>query len=163
MRGTNKWYETCIIWVLGIQDICHFTSSDMRIYPFYFQGYENISILLPGISDTVFNILLTFRYIENLGKLIIGIFASLKGILAYLFQGILDIWYPLTSLWNGHHSSFSLLSLGLNPSCASRNKSRLLSRLLKCLRRLYGKQFGPRSDCSYILGPHYLLLYLICQ
>ena len=24
-----------------------------------------------------------------------------------------------------------------------------LSRLLKCLRRLYGKQCGPRSDCSY--------------
>ena len=23
------------------------------------------------------------------------------------------------------------------------------SRLLKCLRSLYGKQFGPRSDCSY--------------
>ena len=23
------------------------------------------------------------------------------------------------------------------------------SRLLKCLRRLYGKQCGPRSDCSY--------------
>ena len=31
----------------------------------------------------------------------------------------------------------------------TRNKSRLLSRLLKCLRSLYGKQCGPRSDCSY--------------
>ena len=31
----------------------------------------------------------------------------------------------------------------------TRNKSRLLSRLLKFLRSLYGKQCGPRSDCSY--------------
>ena len=29
------------------------------------------------------------------------------------------------------------------------NKSRLLSRLLKYLRSIYGKQCGPRSDCSY--------------
>ena len=36
------------------------------------------------------------------------------------------------------------------------------SRLLKCLRSLYGKQCGPRSDCS-VLGPCCLLLYLICQ
>ena len=27
------------------------------------------------------------------------------------------------------------------------------SRLLKCLRSLYGKQCGPRSDCSYRLYP----------
>ena len=36
------------------------------------------------------------------------------------------------------------------------------SRLLKCLRSLYDKQCGPRSDCSYI-GSLCLLLYLICQ
>ena len=40
-------------------------------------------------------------------------------------------------------------SYSLNPECANRNKSRLLSRLLKCLSSLYGKQCGPRSDCSY--------------
>ena len=34
-------------------------------------------------------------------------------------------------------------------------------RLLKCLRSLYGKQCGPRSDCSSVLGPRCLLLYLI--
>ena len=36
-----------------------------------------LSILLPGIWDTVFNILVTIRDIEYLGKLITGIFASL--------------------------------------------------------------------------------------
>ena len=39
--------------------------------------------------------------------------------------------------------------------------------LLKCLRSLNGKQCGSRSDCSLkeqsVLGPHCLLLYLICQ
>ena len=30
--------EACI-GVLGIQDICRFTSRDIRYYPFYFQGY----------------------------------------------------------------------------------------------------------------------------
>ena len=40
------------------------------------------------------------------------------------------------------------------------------SRLLKCLRSLYGKQCGPRLDCSKeqsVLGPRCLLLFLICQ
>ena len=38
------------------------------------------------------------------------------------------------------------------------------SRLLKCLRGLYGKQCGPRLDCEQsVLGPHCLLLYLIRQ
>ena len=51
--------------------------------PFYFQGYRILSILLPGIQDTVFDILFNFRDIEYLGKLIMGIFASLLGIVAY--------------------------------------------------------------------------------
>ena len=40
------------------------------------------------------------------------------------------------------------------------------SRLLKCLRGLFGKQCGPRSDCSYeqsVLDPRCLPLYLIRQ
>ena len=41
-------------------------------------GNRILSILLPGILDTVFNILITFRDIENLGKLIMGIFTSLS-------------------------------------------------------------------------------------
>ena len=49
--------EACI-GVLGIQGISHFTSRDIGYYPFYFQGYRILSILLPGIWDTVFNILL---------------------------------------------------------------------------------------------------------
>ena len=40
-------------------------------------GNRILSILLPGICDTVFNTLVTFRDIENLGKLIMGIFTSL--------------------------------------------------------------------------------------
>ena len=43
--------EACI-GVLGIQDICHFTSRDIGYYPFYFQGYGILGLifsLLPGI------------------------------------------------------------------------------------------------------------------
>ena len=58
--------EVCI-GVLGIQGICHFTSRDIGYYP----------NLLPGIWDTASNIFITFRDIEYLGKLIIGIFACL--------------------------------------------------------------------------------------
>ena len=51
--------------------------KDTGYLPFYFQGYRILSILLPGIWDTWFNIFVTFRDIENLGKLIMGIFADL--------------------------------------------------------------------------------------
>ena len=57
--------EACI-GVLGIQDICHFTSRDIGYYPFYFQGY--------GILCSIF---WSLRDIEYLGKLIMGIFANL--------------------------------------------------------------------------------------
>ena len=50
---------------------------DTGYLPFYFQGYRILSILLPEIWDTVFNILVNFRDIEYLGKLIMWIFASL--------------------------------------------------------------------------------------
>ena len=50
---------------------------DTGYLPFYFQGYRILSILPPGIWGAVFNILVTFRDIEYLGKLIMGIFASL--------------------------------------------------------------------------------------
>ena len=46
--------------------------------------------------------------------------------------------------WNQKNCSYSL-----NPLCSNRNKSGLLSRLLKFLKSLYSKQCGPRSDCSY--------------
>ena len=39
--------------VLGIQDICNVTSRDIEYYPFYFQGYGILSILLPRIWDTI--------------------------------------------------------------------------------------------------------------
>ena len=50
---------------------------DTGYLPFYFQGYRILSILLPEIWDTWFNIFVTSRDIENLGKLIMGIFADL--------------------------------------------------------------------------------------
>ena len=50
---------------------------DTGYLPFYFQGYRILSILLPGIWDTVFNILVAFRDIDYLGKLIMGILANL--------------------------------------------------------------------------------------
>ena len=68
---------------------------DTGYLPFYFQRYRILSILLPGIRDTVFNIFVSFRAIEYIETIITGIFANLKGILACLLQGIWDTWYPL--------------------------------------------------------------------
>ena len=50
-------------------------------------------------------------------------------------------------------SSFSkvLKQLTLNAQIAT--KVVCFSHMLKCLRSLYGKQCGPRSDCSYTLFP----------
>ena len=68
---------------------------DTGYLPFHFRGYRILSILLPGIWDTVFSIFITFR---NMGifwkKIIMVIFVSLFGILACLFQGIWDVWHP---------------------------------------------------------------------
>ena len=50
---------------------------DTGYLPFYFQGYRILSILLPGIWDTRFNIFVPSRDIENLEKIIMGIFADL--------------------------------------------------------------------------------------
>ena len=50
---------------------------DTGYLPFYFQGYRILSILLPRIWDTLFTIFVTFRDIEYLGNLIMGIFANL--------------------------------------------------------------------------------------
>ena len=48
---------------------------DTGYLPFYSQGYRILSNLLTGIWDTWFNIFVTSRDINNLGKLIMGIFA----------------------------------------------------------------------------------------
>ena len=50
---------------------------DTGYLPFYFQGYRILSILLQGIWDTWLNIFVTSRDIENLGKLVMGIFVNL--------------------------------------------------------------------------------------
>ena len=39
---------------------------DTEYLPFYFQGYRILSILLPGILDTWFNIFVTSRDIEKI-------------------------------------------------------------------------------------------------
>ena len=66
--------------------------------PFYFQGYRILSILLPGIWDTLFNIFVTSKDIENLGTIIVGIFADLLGIFAFFFKGYGIFGTPNTSL-----------------------------------------------------------------
>ena len=51
VEDINCTNEACI-GVLGIQDICHFTSRDIGYYPFDFQGYGilcSIFSSLPGI------------------------------------------------------------------------------------------------------------------
>ena len=50
---------------------------DTGYLSFYFQGYRILSILLPGIWDSWYNIFVTSRDIEILGKLIMGMFANL--------------------------------------------------------------------------------------
>ena len=47
--------EACI-GVLGIQDICHFTSRDIGSFPFYFQGYGILCSML-GLLSGILNIL----------------------------------------------------------------------------------------------------------
>ena len=49
--------EACI-GVLGIQDICHFTSRDIGYFPFYFQGYGILCLIfgfLSGILNSLEN------------------------------------------------------------------------------------------------------------
>ena len=51
---------------------------------------------------------------------------------------------PMRSI---HSMGSYVINLTLNAPMAT--KVVIFSHLLKCLRRLYGKQCGPRSDCSY--------------
>ena len=46
--------EACIV-VLGIHDICHFTSIDIGYYPFYFQGY-GILCSIVSLPSEILNI-----------------------------------------------------------------------------------------------------------
>ena len=53
-RVKHSTSEEAFLGVLGIQDICHFTSRDIGYYPFYFQGYGllcSIFWLLSGILN----------------------------------------------------------------------------------------------------------------
>ena len=52
--------------------------------------------------------------------------------------------FNLILSWSLNHQC---QTLALNPPIAT--KVVCFSRLLKCVRSLYGKQCGPRSDCSY--------------
>ena len=66
-------------------------------------------------------------------------------------------------LMSQYYSSFWSATLTLNAPIAT--KVVCFFRLLKCLRSLYGKQCGPRSDfrLQSVQGPRCLLLYLIRQ
>ena len=51
-RSSYYYNNEACIGVLGIHDICHFTSRDIGFFPFYFQGY--------GILCSISGILLFF-------------------------------------------------------------------------------------------------------
>ena len=84
-----------------------------------------------------------------------------KGSILQFFRPSLSYHLPLRPLFCLYLSG----SLTLYVPIAT--KVVCFSRLLKCLKSLYGKQCGPRSDCSIkeqsVPGPRCLLLYLICQ
>ena len=52
-------------------------TGSLPIFAILLPGIKYTIHLLPGIWDTLFNILVSFRDIEYFGKLIMGIFASL--------------------------------------------------------------------------------------
>ena len=54
-KYSMKLHKLACIGVLGIQDICHFTSRDIEYFPVYFQGY--------GILRSISGILLFFLQI----------------------------------------------------------------------------------------------------
>ena len=66
---------------------------DTRYLPFNFQVYRILSILLPGIWDTVFNVFVSFRDNEYLGNITMGIGDICQFIRDT--QGIWDIWHRL--------------------------------------------------------------------
>ena len=84
MGGSKKWASSFQV-ILGFLVVSlQFEPADARVLVehrglyrgyrdtgyllFYFQGYRILSILLPGIWDTWFNIFVTSRDIENLGN-----------------------------------------------------------------------------------------------
>ena len=73
---------------------------DTGYLPFYFLGYRILSILLPGIWDTVFNIWYTFRDIEYFEKKkqLWGYLPVYKGYLPVYFKGYGKFGTPYTSL-----------------------------------------------------------------
>ena len=76
--------EVCI-GVLGIQDICHFTSRDMGYFPFYFQRYRILcSVFLP-----------TSRDIDIKENHLWGYLPVYKGYLPVYFQGYGILGTPL--------------------------------------------------------------------
>ena len=81
--------EACI-GVLGIQDICHFTSRDIGYYPFYFQGY--------GILGSIFSLL--SGILKNYKNSLWGYLPIYKGLLPVYFKGYLVP--PYTSLLSKH-------------------------------------------------------------
>ena len=66
---------------------------DKGYLPFYFQGYRILSILLPGIWDIMCNIFATFRDIEYLGQLIMGIFPAIQA--SALSRKMSPYWHQL--------------------------------------------------------------------
>ena len=94
-----------------------------------------------------------------------GSIMQVKSIAECSLGSILQYFWPALSNNPSLKPTFGLLlsdCLTLNAPIAT--KVICFSCLLKCLRSFYGRQCGPRLDCSYtVLGPRYLLLYLVRQ
>ena len=59
--------EACI-GVLGIQDICYFTSRDIRYFPFYFQGYRILCSISGIFLFFLHNIQIQSKTTNNINK-----------------------------------------------------------------------------------------------
>ena len=85
--------------------------------PFYFQGYRILSILLPGIWDTVFNISVTFRDIEYLGKLFGDICQLIRDTCLFTSRDMGYLVPPYTSLIIHANQKTMLVTCTHNLSC----------------------------------------------
>ena len=101
---------------------------------------------------------------SNLFSLIFDLDTIIMTVLVFLFSLIFigDIWsgFGVFLILGISYTLYRKYMLTLNAPIAT--KVVCFSRLLKCLKSLYGKQYGPRSDCSYwssLFGVHNVCFY----
>ena len=114
--------EACI-GVLGIQDICHFTSRDIRYFPFYFQGY--------GILCSIFGLLSGILII--LENLLWGYWPVYKGYLPVYFKGYGIFGTPYISLVNVECRSILILVHTVCPNTYISQLSSVVCEKQRCI------------------------------